>query len=83
MRTVGVGVNRPMFSKMASHGSPYGNKVGELLGIGLSWAGNHILGRLGFKEMDRRIINDIHSQSPNGKQELFEHKMRHFEWRSF
>jgi hypothetical protein len=83
MRTIGVGVNRPMHSVFASTLSSM-PKLTENIGNAISWGGNHILGRIGFKQMDANIIKDIHSQSPNGSAELFNHTLRNMsELRSF
>jgi hypothetical protein len=78
-----VGVNRPMHSVVASNliSIP---KLTLNIGNAISWEGNHILSRIGFKKMDANIIKDIYNQSPNGSEELFNHTLRNMpELRSF
>jgi hypothetical protein len=79
MRTIGEGVNRPLHALALEAVSQVPTSVGN----SISWVGNHILGRIGFKQMDVNIIKDIHNQSPNGSEELFQRTMRNIEWRSF
>jgi hypothetical protein len=78
-----VGVNRSMYSVVASNLSSI-SKLTLNIGNPISWEGNHILGRIGFKKMDTNIIKDIYNQSPNGSEELFNHTLRNMpELRSF
>ena len=74
IRTIGVGINRPMHSVVASNliSIP---KLTLNIGNAISWEGNHILGSIDLKKTDANIIKDIYSQSPNGSEELFNHTL--------
>jgi hypothetical protein len=83
MRTICVVINRPMHSVFASSLISMPNLT-QSIGNAISWGGNHILGRVGFKEMDTNIIKGIYNQSPKGSEELFNHTLINMsELRSF
>jgi hypothetical protein len=69
-----VGVNRTMHSVVTSTLSSI-SKLTLNIGNAISWGSNHILGRVGFKEMDTNIIKGIYNQSPKGSEELFNHTL--------